>query len=432
MKTDVFPTHAFTLDASRELNSLMAYLSQTLNQAAEGKTFALKFKYALFLLATGVLLLPIPWLVVVIALTMLWVGVIGWTYKTAPAKWLTAKTDAATLWLARKIMKDERDSPYLYSYIGIGIIAPILFFGSYYVQVTYLGANEGWGWKNWLAALAYNVLNYGPYFAFFSKVATMIHKEGHTPKGMFKGAFGIFNNFHGHVLSLLYGHVPQGYPMGHMRIHHKHDNAADDVTSTIFYDRSHAARFLIYLFEFSLFWTGLSVANYHYKKGKMEEFRKMVYGMIAFYGFMALVMYINFWFGVAYLLIPHMSCIFLLAAINYTWHAWTDPSEPKNIYKNSITVLSGQYNVYNEDYHVEHHKRPQTHWTEYPINYAKHIEEYKSNRAVIFQDTQAFEVFFLILFNDFEKMADKFVDLNGDMSRKDIIALLKHRLQPVH
>lgn len=409
----------------------MAYLSQKLNEAAEGKSFTLRFKYALFLLATSVLLLPIPWLAVVIAGTMLWIGAIGWTYKTAPARWLSAKIDAATQAVAKKIMKDERDWPYLYSYFGIGLIAPVLFIGSYYIQVTYLGANEGWGWKNWLAALIYNVLNYGPYFAFFSKVSTMIHKEGHMPKGVFKGAFSILDNFHGNVLSLLYGHVPQGYPMGHMRIHHKHDNAADDVTSTIFYDRSHAARFLIYLFEFALFWSGISVANYHYRRGKIKEFRKMVFGMIVFYGFMAAVMYINFWFGFAYLLIPHLSCIFLLAAINYTWHAWTDPSEPKNIYKNSITVLDGQYNVFNEDYHVEHHKRPQTHWTEYPINYAKHIEEYKKNRAIIFRDTQAFEVFFLILFSDYEKMADKFVDLNEDMSREEVIALLKYRLQPV-
>ncbi|MCB9185282.1 MAG: fatty acid desaturase [Flavobacteriales bacterium] len=408
----------------------MAYLSQTLNEAAEGKTFALRLKYALFLLATSVLLLPIPWLVVVIALTMLWVGIIGWTYKTAPAQWLSKKLNAGALWLARKVMKDERDSPYLFSYIGIGIYAPLLFIGSYYFQVVYLDANNHWGWENWLAALAYNVLNYGPYFAFFSQVATMIHKEGHTPKGMFKKPFEVFNNFHGHFLAMLYGHVPQGYPMGHMRIHHKHDNAADDVTSTIFYDRSHAARFLIYLLEFALFWSGISVAHYHYKKGKMAEFRKMAFGMLVFYGFMAVVMSINFWFGFAYLLIPHLSCIFLLAAINYTWHAWTDPSEPKNIYKNSITVLDGQYNVYNEDFHVEHHKRPQTHWREYPVNFEKHIEEYKQNRAVIFQETQAFEVFFLILFNDFEKMADKFVDLNGDMSREDIIALLKYRLQP--
>jgi len=39
--------------------------------------------------------------------------------------------------------------------------------------------------------------------------------------------------------------------------------------------------------------------------------------------------------------------------------------------------------------------------------------------------------FSFILFNDFEKMADNFVDLNGDMSREDIIALLKKRLAPV-
>lgn len=410
----------------------MAYLSQTLNEAAEGKTFGLRLKYALFLMGTFVLLLPIPWLVVVIASTMLWYGLIGWTYKTAPAIWLGKKVQGTAKSLARKIMRDERDSPYLLSYIGIGIIAPTLFFGSYWIQTQYLGANECWCWQNWLAAIGYNVLNYGPYFAFFSQVATMIHKEGHSAKGLFKGPLSVFNNMHGHFLSFLYGHVPQGYPMGHMRIHHKHDNAADDVTSTIFYDRSHAARFLIYLFEFALFWTGISVANYHYKKGKMKEFRKMALGMLAFYGLIAVTMYINFWFGVAYLLIPHMSCIFLLAAINYTWHAWTDPSEPKNIYKNSITILDGQYNVYNEDFHVEHHKRPQTHWEEYPVNFEKHREDYAKNRAVIFRDTQAFEVFFLILFSDFEKMADKFVDLNGDMSREDIIALLQARLKPVH
>jgi fatty acid desaturase len=406
--------------------------SKIINTSASSGAIADRGPFILIATVSVLLLITIPWLTVVIALTMLWYGIIGWSYKTAPAIWFGDKMSAAALWLGKRILRDERDSPYLFSYFGIGILAPLLFFGSYYVQVTYLDANVSWGWKNWLAALAYNLLNYGPYFAFFSQVATMIHKEGHAAKGVFKGPFSIFNNLHGNFLAFFYGHVPQGYPMGHMRIHHKHDNAPEDVTSTVYYDRSHASRFLIYMFEFALFWSGISVAAYHFRKGKMKEFGKMVLGMVAFYGVIAAVMYINFWFGVAYLVIPHLSCIFLLAAINYTWHAWTDPTEPKNIYKNSITLLEGQYNVYNEDFHVEHHKRPQTHWCEYPVNYAKHIEEYKSNRAVIFKDTQAFEVFFLILFSDFEKMADKFVDLNGDMSREDIIALLKHRLQPVH
>lgn len=406
--------------------------SKAINASASSGSFTDRGLFILIATVSVLLLITIPWLTVVIALTMLWYGMVGWSYRTALAKWFGDKMSAAALWVGKRILRDERDSPYLFSYFGIGILAPVLFFGSYYVQVTYLDANMSWGWKNWLAALAYNLLNYGPYFAFFSQVATMIHKEGHSAKGIFKRPFTIFNNLHGNFLAFFYGHVPQGYPMGHMRIHHKHDNAPEDVTSTVYYDRSHASRFLIYMFEFALFWSGISVAAYHFRKGKMKEFGKMALGMLAFYGVIAAVMYINFWFGVAYLVIPHLSCIFLLAAINYTWHAWTDPSEPKNIYKNSITLLEGQYNVYNEDYHVEHHKRPQTHWREYPINYAKHIEEYKANRAIIFRDTQAFEVFFLILFSDYAKMADKFVDLNGDMTREDIIALLKHRLQPVH
>ena len=406
--------------------------SKAINASASSGSFTDRGLFILIATVSVLLLITIPWLTVVIALTMLWYGMVGWSYRTALAKWFGNNMSAVALWVGKRILRDERDSPYLFSYFGIGILAPVLFFGSYYVQVTYLDANMSWGWKNWLAALAYNLLNYGPYFAFFSQVATMIHKEGHSAKGIFKGPFTIFNNLHGNFLAFFYGHVPQGYPMGHMRIHHKHDNAPEDVTSTVYYDRSHASRFLIYMFEFALFWSGISVAAYHFRKGKMKEFGKMALGMLAFYGVIAAVMYINFWFGVAYLVIPHLSCIFLLAAINYTWHAWTDPSEPKNIYKNSITLLEGQYNVYNEDYHVEHHKRPQTHWREYPINYAKHIEEYKANRAIIFRDTQAFEVFFLILFSDYEKMADKFVDLNGDMTREDIIALLKHRLQPVH
>jgi hypothetical protein len=216
-------------------------LSKVINAGASAPSLSERLPYFMALFGGSLLLVTIPWLAVVIALTMLWYGMIGWAYKTAPAVWFGNKMSAGALWLGKRILRDERDSPYLFSYFGIGMYAPLLFMGSYWVQVTYLDANITWGWPNWLAALAYNVLNYGPYFAFFSQVATMIHKEGHSPKGIFKGRLSFLNNYHGHVLSLLYGHVPQGYPMGHMRIHHKHDNAPDDVTSTVYYDRSHTA-----------------------------------------------------------------------------------------------------------------------------------------------------------------------------------------------
>jgi fatty acid desaturase len=180
------------------------------------------------------------------------------------------------------------------------------------------------------------------------------------------------------------------------------------------------------------FWTGISIAYYHYQRNRMDEFRRIVFGMLSYYLLIALVMYFNFWFGFAYMLLPHLSAIIFLAVINYTWHAWTDSSDPKNIYKNSITVLNGEYNVYNEDYHVEHHKRPQTHWEEYPLNYEKHLKEYAENRAIIFKDTQAFVIFFWLMFGAYDKMADHMLDLNRDMTTEDKIKLLKQRLRPGH
>ena len=403
----------------------MSYFSQTINQSATSNSVYTRLKYYSIVFIAFLVLLPVPWLALVIVFTLAWHGLIMWSYKTAPMKWLSKQLNAAAKWLAKYMLNDERNSPYLFSLIGIGLFAPTLFILSYWYQSKQTHIN-------WYAVMVYHVLNYGPYFAFFSQIATLIHKEGHAPRGLFKKPFKFLNKFYGYFLAIFYGHVPEGYPMGHMRIHHKYNNAPEDVTSTVFYDRTQASRFMIYLFEFMLFWTGISVAYHHYKDNRMEDFKKMLRGMIIFYGLIAVVMYFNFWFGFAYLLLPHLSSIIFLAAINYTWHAWTDPSDPKNIYKNSITIINGQYNVYNEDYHVEHHKRPQTHWEEYPINYEKYKNEYAANRAIIFQDTQAFAVFFMLLLGHYEKMANHMVDLNGDMTTEDKIALMKKRLQPAH
>ena len=387
-------------------------------------SISLKVKFTLVVLASTVLLIPVPWLVAVIACTMAWHGLVGWFYKTSAGM---AIGQAASGWahgMAKVMLKDERNSHYLFAVFGLGIFAPAIFVLSWWYQTRVAES------FNWWAVLGYHVLNYGPYFAFFSQVATLIHKEGHEPKGLFKPKFAVLNKFFGYFLAPLYGHVPEGYPMGHMRIHHKFDNAPEDVTSTVYYNRTHASRFLLYLFEFALFWTGISVAWHHHEKGRTKEVRKMLFGMGIFYGLMAMVMAVNPLFGFAYLLLPHLSSIIFLAAINYTWHAFTDPDDPRNTYKNSVTLIDGHYNVYNEDYHVEHHLRPQTHWTEYPINFAKHREDYIKHKAVIFRDTQAFEVFFLILLGNYDKMVKHFVDLSGTMTEAEIRALIMHRLRP--
>ena len=87
----------------------------------------------------------------------------------------------------------------------------------------------------------------------------------------------------------------------------------------------------------------------------------------------------NLPFGVAFLLLPHLSTIILLAAVNYTWHAFVDPNDLENAYVGSVTIINGQYNIFNEDYHVEHHMHPQMHWTEAERHYNEQIDEYRAH-----------------------------------------------------
>jgi hypothetical protein len=49
----------------------------------------------------------------------------------------------------------------------------------------------------------------------------------------------------------------------------------------------------------------------------------------------------------------------------------------------------------------------------------------------VFRDTQVFEIFVLSMTGQIDKLADRFVDLGGTLSRPQIIELLRDRLRPV-
>ena len=153
--------------------------------------------------------------------------------------------------------------------------------------------------------------------------------------------------------------------------------------------------------------------------------------MLVYYSLIAIITFLNPWFGFMYLILPHMSVIIYLAAINYIWHTFCDPADPDNPYINSVTILNGHYNVYNEDFHVTHHHHPQMHWTKMANDYYIHEEKYKANMASVFTDTQEFEMFVWLMMGKFDLMAEHYVDLTGTLTQEDKIALLKYRMQPV-
>jgi fatty acid desaturase len=134
-------------------------------------------------------------------------------------------------------------------------------------------------------------------------------------------------------------------------------------------------------------------------------------------------------FALACVLYPLLENILLLSVVNWTWHCFLDSNNPENDYVLSWTALDGPINVLNEDYHVVHHQYPTAHWSKHPELYEKHLEDYKKNQASIFRNTHVFELFFLVILNNYDELARKFVDLSGKLTFEEKVELMKARLR---
>jgi hypothetical protein len=382
-------------------------------------------------LASAVLLLPVPWMALVIGTGLVWEQLWIRVRDTAPAARIGAALARAAQALARVSLRDPRNAPYLYTLVGVGLWTPALLVASFFLQQR-LAAAPRFPWPAAvLAAFAYHVLMMGPYFRFFAYVSTLVHKEGHEPRGLFKPPFGALNHAFGWLLGPLYGHVPESYPLGHLRIHHKHDNGPEDVTSTLALDRSRPSQWFVYLRRFALYWSGISIVAWFARRGRRREARRMALAMACYFGAIGAAIAIAPFFGFFYLLLPHLCVVIYLAAINYAWHAFCDPDDPGNEWVSSVTILNGGYNVFEEDYHVVHHQRPQRHWSEAPADYAAHADDYRRNLASVFRDTHEFELFFWIVTGRHDLLASHFVDPTGALSQQEKLDLLVRRLKPV-
>lgn len=380
-------------------------------------------------IASVLLMLPAPWMGAVVAVGLAWDQLWLRISESTPVRLIGGSFSTLAVWLADRIMRDERNAPYLHTLMGVGIWTPVLFWACFFWQVLH-GFQTPW-YTQLAVAFAYNVLMMGPYFRFFSNIATLIHKEGHDTRGLFKAPYAWLNNVFGWWLGIFYGHVPETYPLGHQRIHHKYDNGYGDVTCTLDLDRTDPLQWFVYLRRFALYWTGISILTYFIRRKQWKPAGRMALAMACYYGIIISFMIVNPWFGFAFLLLPHLSTIIYLAAINYIWHTFCDPADQDNAYINSVTILDGHYNVFNEDFHVTHHHHPQMHWTKMADDYYRNVEKYKANKASVFRDTQEFEMFVWLMMGRYDLLASHYVDLTGTMSQDDIIALLRYRMQPI-
>mmetsp|Transcript_8934 Transcript_8934/g.27658 ORF Transcript_8934/g.27658 Transcript_8934/m.27658 type:complete len:446 (-) Transcript_8934:60-1397(-) len=319
------------------------------------------------------------------------------------------------------VLRDPRDFSYLPWMLWLSLYCPFILY--YFYQ-----RHDQHGFE-WTMFLLYHFLRIGPRFRFFAHTHVLQHKEGHDHHGLFRGPWRVFNHVIQFWVGQFYGQVPNSYGIAHNKIHHRWHNDLEDVHTNLDLDRTQFRSFLIYLPRFAVYWTGISPLLLFVQRREWRFAAKMFKGMVIYYGLTAMFYHLNPTFCLMYWLFPHFESMIFFGGISYLWHAWVDPEDPTNQYINSVTILNGFDNIWNEDYHVVHHHSPQTHWSEVPDHYQKHVHVYEKQRATIFENTEEGEMLYWMFSGQWNELAKHFVDLSGKMTEAEKYDLLMTRLK---
>ena len=120
---------------------------------------------------------------------------------------------------------------------------------------------------------------------------------------------------------------------------------------------------------------------------------------------------------------------------NWGQHAFVDPADPANPYKNSVTLINCPYNrtMYNDGYHCGHHVKANTHWADAPAAFEANVERYAHNNAIVFDGIRGFQALWVLLMCKRYKTLARHMVIWGDapVSIEERVALLKSRLRPI-
>lgn len=323
--------------------------------------------------------------------------------------------------VAPYVLRDKRDAPYLPWVFFLAMWGPLLMSISIYRTINY-------GFEVWWFVV-YHFLRIGPRFRFFAHAHVLFHKEGHDHSGFFRPPFNIFNRVCEWWISFFYGLVPNSYNTAHNKIHHKFDNGPSDVHTNLDLDRSKTWSFFVYMPRFFAYWTGISPVIHFLSRGELKFARRVAEGMLVYYSVIAGASYWNFAFAFSYLIFPHLEDVVFFGGISYMWHCYVEPGDPLNQYVNSVTILDGHDNIWNEDFHVVHHDSPTTHWTEVVKHYENHKDEYVRCRATVFRDCEEGQMLYWMLAQKWDELAAHFVDVRGELDHEGKKELILRRLR---
>ncbi|MGC4120073.1 MAG: fatty acid desaturase [Myxococcales bacterium] len=281
------------------------------------------------------------------------------------------------------------------------------------------------GVPSWLPMLGY----LAAWGWFVPPTILMLHNTMHRP--FFKSRRLAL--FHPYVMSLLFG-IPSGYREHHLGMHHFEDNLFEDLSSTLRYRRDRFLHFLHYFFRFFLF-VPVELPLYLRRKKRLAMARRAVVGEVAHEAIVAAMLLLVDWrFGLAAFLAPFVICRFMMMAGNWGQHAFNNTARKNDGLANAVTCINSGYNrrCFNDGYHVGHHLKSNRHWTELPADLEANAALYAREGALVFEGLDFFMVSLLLWTRQWGVLARRLVRLDGvERSDAEVIALLQARVQPV-
>ena len=320
-----------------------------------------------------------------------------------------------------KFMNDKRDLPFVHllSWIHISVIplGLLLFFP------VFPGA---WWW------VVYAVWFFIGHVKLRGPFGLMLHNITH--RRLFKKKYDWLNKYVIWFVCPFFGHTPETYFVHHVGMHHEENNMDDDTSTTLPYQRDSVVDFFKYYLNF-IFLGFKETFMYLVNKKKKKYYMRLTYGEGAFFALCVVMCFINLQAALWILIIPFLLSRLVMMLGNWTQHAFVDPNDPENMYRNCYTCINTSYNkkCWNDGYHLMHHLRPGAHYTEMPALFVKEKDMLAKEKSLVFEGVHYLHLFFYLMTKRYDKIADNLVNINNSFaSREEAISILKQRTAKFH
>lgn len=328
----------------------------------------------------------------------------------------------STAWqrLGAHLLRDPRDLPLLAQLVRGSVLVPL-------ALAVWVAWWRGGGVPLLVACGAHLLA----WILLLERFITMFHDVHHSR--LFRRPWRVLDHYVQLVYGPLFGSVPYTYFCHHILMHHPTDNGAADLSSTEPYQRDSVGDFLRY---FVRFWAStLPVAAFvHRRYTRSGHARRLV---LAELGWLALVGLGLWWAPVPTLVVvvvPTVCTRSMLILGNWGEHAFVDPQDPGNLWRNSLD-LHGPLNdrCYNVGYHIGHHIRPGAHFSSQPGWFRANAQTFGEQDAIVLQGLHYPQVCLWLLLKRYDALAARFVQLPGAPVRghDEVVALLRSRVAAI-